>query len=189
MKTHKLLNCIVLAKNLCYFVFLLTQPPSAGIIGLLHHTQWFYILKFIPLWDWRDGLIVKRVCCSFRGPGFNSQHPFCGSQGNLMPFHFCRLPGKHVVHIHACRQNTQMHKINLKNFKSGYLCRSQQPLTQLEQCLWLLRATPKVTYLGSKHSIPPTITNGHWNYYSGYWKHAALRADHLDLDSGSVTST
>lgn len=183
------MNCIVLARNLCYFVFLLTQPPSAGIIGLLHHTQRFCILKFIPLWDWRDGLIVKCVCCSCRGPGFNFQHPFCGSQGNLMPFHFCRLPGKHVVHIHACRQNTQMHKINLKKFKSGYLCRSQQPLTQLEQCLWLLRATPKVTYFASKHSIPPTITNGHWNYYSGYWKHAALREDHLDLDSGSVIST
>ena len=24
---------------------------------------------------WRDGLVVKSICCSYRGPEFNSQDP------------------------------------------------------------------------------------------------------------------
>lgn len=112
VKTHKLLNCIVLARNLCYFVFLLTQPPNAGIIGLLHHTQRFCILKFIPLWDWRDGLIVKRVCCSCRGPGFNFQNPFCGSQGNLDAFSFLQTP-RQACGSHPCMQTKHSNALKL----------------------------------------------------------------------------
>ena len=26
-------------------------------------------------WDWNDGLAVKNIDCSFRGPGFDSQYP------------------------------------------------------------------------------------------------------------------
>ena len=35
--------------------------------------------------DWRDGSEAKSAAWSFRGPGFNSQHPHCESQLPLIP--------------------------------------------------------------------------------------------------------
>jgi len=34
--------------------------------------------------DWRDGLVVKSMDCSSRGPEFNPQQPHGGSQPSLM---------------------------------------------------------------------------------------------------------
>lgn len=33
--------------------------------------------------DWRNGLVIKSVCCSCRAPGFSSQCPCGGSQPSL----------------------------------------------------------------------------------------------------------
>ena len=50
---------------------------------------------------WRDGSAVRSTCCSYRGPGFSSQH----SDSSLEPF-VNPIPGDpkgiHIVHIHAC---------------------------------------------------------------------------------------
>ena len=58
--------------------------------------------------DWRDSSAVKNTDCSFRGPGFNSQHPHDSSQPSITPvprdlMPSCGLPQHctHMAHRHA----------------------------------------------------------------------------------------
>ena len=43
------------------------------------------ILKSYIIGGWGDGSVVKSTDCSSRGPGFDSQHPHCGSHTYVTP--------------------------------------------------------------------------------------------------------
>lgn len=70
---------------------------------------------------------LKSTCCSFQGPEFGSQHTQSGPQSSVTPATepdtFCspRIPDRHVVHRHVCRQNTHIQKIKkyIKSHNSG----------------------------------------------------------------------
>ena len=52
---------------------------------------------------------VKSTGCSFRGPGFNSQHPHSSSQLPVI-----LIPGDQTLsHRHTRRQNTNVHEIKI----------------------------------------------------------------------------
>jgi hypothetical protein len=44
-----------------------------------------HFLRWSSSEDWRDGSEVKSTDCSFKGPGFASQHPHGGSQLSVTP--------------------------------------------------------------------------------------------------------
>jgi len=41
-------------------------------------------IKYIYIWGWRDGSVVRSTDCSSRGPEFKSQQPHGGSQPSVM---------------------------------------------------------------------------------------------------------
>jgi hypothetical protein len=57
---------------------------------------------------WRDDSVVKNGGCSFRGAGFDSQHPHGSSQLSATPVAEDPIPS----HRHTCSQNTNVRKIN-----------------------------------------------------------------------------
>jgi hypothetical protein len=48
------------------------------------HKALIIFFKKSSFQDWRNGLVVKIIDCSSRGPEFNSQQPHGGSQPSVM---------------------------------------------------------------------------------------------------------
>jgi hypothetical protein len=71
------------------------------------------ILWKMPSEDWRGGSVVKSICDSSRGPGFNYWHSHHSSNMSATPVPGLLIPS----HKHTFRQNTNGHKIkiHLKN--------------------------------------------------------------------------
>jgi hypothetical protein len=57
---------------------------------------------------WRDGLVVKSTVCSSRGPEFNSQQPYDGSQPSVMrsdALFWCAWRQRECTHIHKINKS------------------------------------------------------------------------------------
>lgn len=82
--------------------------------------------------------MAKSTCCSYRGPGYSSQHPHGGSQLSVTAVvgdPMTSVTGVHVLNIYTRRQNIHMHKINI-NKSEKYFKRNNE--------LKLMRETNKV---------------------------------------------
>jgi hypothetical protein len=73
----------------------------------------FVLLYFLTFTGaWRDCSLVKRTCCSYKGPKFGFQHPHSGSQPCVAAvlWDLTSFPDLHkhrhvyVLHIHIDRQ-------------------------------------------------------------------------------------
>lgn len=61
---------------------------------------------------WRDYSEVKSIGCSYRGPGFDFQHPYSGSQSLYLLFQRIRYLHRNQAHtwrtdVHAGKAFTQ----------------------------------------------------------------------------------
>lgn len=71
-------------------------------------------------YGWRDGLVVKIICCSRRHSGFSFQNPRGGLQlavtpvpGDPIPLSGLWVPGTHVRCRQTWRQSTLTKKYNM----------------------------------------------------------------------------
>lgn len=65
----------------CHHGYRLEKKLNLGPLFLVYIRA---LIKSLTRWDWRDGLTVKSVCLSCRGPGLGSQHP----HRDLQPYSF-----------------------------------------------------------------------------------------------------
>jgi hypothetical protein len=65
----------------------------------------------VNIGGWRDGLVVKSTDCSSKGPEFNSQQPYGGSQPSVMGSEalFCCI-GRQLQCTHIDKINKQIFK-------------------------------------------------------------------------------
>lgn len=42
------------------------------------------LIKNVDIMSWRDVSVIKRMCCSYRSPGFGSYNPHSGLQSNYI---------------------------------------------------------------------------------------------------------
>ena len=96
---------------------------------------------------WRDGLVVKSIDCSSRGPGFSAQHPEVSSQWAVTPVAGDLLPSSgmcgYCVHRFSARQPKRLYALhNDLALKAEYVFRTNYMLFCLIIVVDLYTAAP-----------------------------------------------
>lgn len=92
------------------------RPPPILLLyqSELKHNQWKLLTKnAYQIRVWRNGSVVKNICCSWRECGFSSQYQQDGSQLQVIlvkRIWHCPMTSastRHRIHIYTYRKNTQ----------------------------------------------------------------------------------
>ena len=138
------------------------------VIGLLGHGElleeinhWSRLYKLVA-WGCRDGPVSKSTCCSCKRHRLNSRHPQSGSQSSAIPVsgHFIpSIDQACTEHIHTCRQNTHIYKINLKKYLKGFITSPHFWFVLCFLCaieMWNLRFLFLLPHLPAMTAFPST---------------------------------
>ena len=106
------------SRILQFFMILVLGNSTGTPRGVLHQANQLNN-QDKPSPVWRDGSAVESTYCSFRGPGFGSQHPHSDLQSSITQLQGCLMSSSDLCGYQACLRCTDTQAL----MHAGHTCR------------------------------------------------------------------